>query len=229
MAGKKQAPGAGRGQAWPVERGAALWRQGLPVREIARQIGCTTRQAHDRITYYQSRRPDLYPPRRRGQPADHYRERLARGHATQDAQRQAQAAAIHISPDDARWLGATLDAIGTIAVDPREVCLRVHSVRRALIEWIALATGYGETRQLHRRAHVDHVWEVRYAPAVCSILRQVAPYMRVRRRLAECVCRWPHVARGELITPEIASARRAIYDEAQYYLASEDLPPGQEA
>lgn len=206
------------------QRLAALVREGTLVPDAARELGITACAAYQRLRRLRRQGVDLPDLR-----ADQARidEALRR---SRDSLRRLRDRRILVqpaaSPADLLWLAGVLDARGSIAVSRGKPVVSITTGRRALAAQCWLATGIGEIyREIRSRTGVIWRWSTCSGDDVVTLLRQVAPLMRVRRPLATAVSRWPVCPHTRDLTPEELALRAEITETVRHHLATEDLPP----
>jgi hypothetical protein len=215
------------GKPWTQDedgRLTALWSSGLVGREIAFELGRSVPACWSRAKMLG------LPPRAESPAVLAERAKMARAASIAAAQERANQT-MNLDRSTAAWVAGVFDAHGTMGAygrQPAKAALRmaVSSKRRALVAGLYLAIGHGATRQLHRarKTRVTWIYDLSGTLMVQTLLRSIAPLMRVRRPLADLLLQWPvngpHTTMGR---NEVAAKRVELYQAIAEFNAREDL------
>ena len=91
--------------------------------------------------------------------------------------------------------------------------LKVCMTNEALIRWIYDSFGGTfETRKAHHNAKESYGWMCRKAQ-VREFLRYLHPYLRVKKRQAEVIFRFPTLKAGDKVSDEVYKKREMLCNE----------------
>lgn len=170
------------------------------------------------------------PPRAESPTVLAERAQLARAASIAAAQERANQT-MDLDHDTAVWVAGVFDAHGTLGAYGRQPAtstlrMAVSTKRRALVAALYLAIGHGATRHLHRarKTRVTWVYDLSGTLMVQSLLRAIAPHMRVRRPLADLLLQWPTSGpHTPMSRDEIKTKRAALHASIADLNAREDL------
>lgn len=88
--------------------------------------------------------------------------------------------------------------------------LKVCMTDKRVIEWLyGSFGGTFETRKAHGKNRESYAWMCRKA-AVASFLKYIYPYMRVKRKQAEIVFRFPTLKAGDKVSDGVYAERESL-------------------
>lgn len=175
---------------------AQLFAGGVPIPQIAQQVGLPVDSIHSLIADRRRRKDPRFPLR--APPRAEVLARAAQARAKKVERERAELerkAICYLAGDDARWLAGVVDARGTIGVSAGQLFFVVDSLNRALP--LEIWTVTGQRGQLNRRSVTRRNqrggwrWSEGSQPSVRAILRAIKPYVRARRELLDLVLSCP--------------------------------------
>ena len=91
--------------------------------------------------------------------------------------------------------------------------LKVAMTNKDIVEYLYQSFGGSfETRKAHHNNRESYAWTCRKA-LVGKFLRYIHPYLRIKKRQAEIIFRFPHIPAGKKISDEIYGLRQKLYNE----------------
>lgn len=91
--------------------------------------------------------------------------------------------------------------------------MKVAMVDKELIRWLKGAYGGTfETRKAHGNARESYCWSLR-KKSVITLIKKIYPYLRVKKKQAEILLRFPSGETGKQIPDNVYQKRIELYDD----------------
>jgi len=91
--------------------------------------------------------------------------------------------------------------------------LKVAMVDRELVKWLHQSFGGSfETRKAHGNARESYCWSLRKGQTI-DFVRRIYPYLKVKRKQAEILLRFPSNKAGYPLTDDIYEKRVDLYNQ----------------